>query len=188
MDNEKIISFLRDKKNRIETLKSLSPDDKEFKAWYESLKALAERMGESYVYRVNGWTFWPMVVSFGDDDDSAEHREAYLNGLNEADASIESMIEELELWGEPHSKKTGKQAQSGKDVTLNLTISQQQAQHLTSEINLEQFDSAVQKKVSDLLEELQKKNKNKEHVKELVKWLADRSIDALIALLAAQKA
>ena len=185
MDNDKIVGFLKDKKDQIEELKALTADDKKFKAWYESLRAIAERMGETYVTRVNGWHFWRSVVSWGGEDDSAEKREAYLKGLDEAEAGLESMIEELELWGSPHVSDT-KKPKSGKDVTLNLTISQQQAQHLSSEIRLDQYDSATQAQVSELLSELQKKDKNKDKVKEIVKWLADKSVDALIALLAAR--
>lgn len=141
MDNDKVLEFLKKKKNQIESLRSLSTEDKAFKAWYDSLRALAERMGESYVNRVNSWTFWLMVHSWDGRDDSARKHTAYLKGLDEA--GLEAMVEELELWGAPHAS-VQKQTKPNKDVTLNLTISQQQAQHLSSEIKLDQFDTATQ--------------------------------------------
>ncbi|HSX31302.1 MAG TPA: hypothetical protein VLE99_05280 [Candidatus Saccharimonadales bacterium] len=186
MDNDRVIEFLRSKRDYIESLRGLSADDKDFQRWHESLQGLAKRLGESYVDRVNSWTFWPMVVSFGGND-PAEDRAAYIRGLDEAEASIEAMIEEFELWGAPQEKKapTSRQRNRG-DVTLNLSISQQQAQQLKNEMSLEHFSPDVQQKVTELLDELQKREKSKEKIKEAVKWLADKSVDALIAILVAK--
>jgi len=181
MNNEKIVEFLKSKKDKIEHLKTLSRDDVEFRSWYESLQATAERMGQSYKTRVNSWNFWPSFYIPGQPDNS---REEYLNGLSEAEASLESMIEEIELWGEPASTKPTSSKKSEKDVIFNLTISQQQAQQLSNEIEIEQYEPEVREMIKDLLQELQKKNKNRDKIVSIVKWLADKSVDALVALIA----
>ena len=102
---------------------------------------------------------------------------------------IKSIIEELETWGYRGEQNEGgepaKQPPHDSRVVLNLTISQQQAQQITQSINLSQYNPEVQQKVQELLDELKKESKKKPKIINVVKWLADKGADALIAILLA---
>ena len=69
---------------------------------------------------------------------------------------------------------------------LHLNLSQQQVQQIIQTINLDAYDDETKEKVNELFDELKKQEKNKSKISNIVKWLADKSVDALIAILLAQ--
>lgn len=189
MNTEKLIQFFTKKLEKIPELQNLNRyDEPEFATWWNTITSTCERMGQSYKQRADRIRFFPGVV-IGGGDNSAAFARAYHSGLNNAEALIKSIIEELEMWGyesdDTHNSQSDKETKPDNKVILNLTISQQQAQQITQTINLSQYDEDVQLKVQELLEELKKETKNKSKIIEVVKWLADKGVDALIALLLA---
>lgn len=186
MNTEKLIQFFQTKLEKVPEIKNLNDDDNpEFTTWWNTVTSTCERMGESYKRRADSIHFYPGVV-IGGGDNSAAYARAYQRGMGEAEALIKSIIEELETWGyESNAPHASTQTSPQDKVTLNLTISQQQVQQIAQTINLSQYDDDVQEKVQELLDELKKETKDKPAIINIVKWLADKGADALIAVLLA---
>lgn len=188
MNTDKLIQFFTTKLEKIPELKNLNNKDSTFTTWWNTITSTCERMGESYKKRADRIRFYPSVITMGGDN-SAAYARSYQSGLNDAEAFIKSVIEELETWGYggegDKDNEAAKQSAPDSKVVLNLTISQQQAQQITQTINLSQYDPEVQQKVQELLDELKKESKDKPKIISVVKWLADKGVDALIAILLA---
>lgn len=188
MDADKLIVFFTKKLEEIPQLRQLnSTDEPAFNTWWNGVKATTERMGKEYVSRASDVNFWGSSVIIGDYS-AAEEKQDYLRGLDQAQSFLEALIEELGLWGfKGQLPKTtdNKHPAPNRNVILNLTISQKQAQEITQTINLSQYSQEVQNCVKQLLEELKKQEKDKTKIVGLVKWLADKGTDALIAILLA---
>lgn len=187
MNTETLIQFFKRKLDNISDLRKLkSPGDQAFITWWNTVLSTCERMGQSYKQKADNIQYYPSIV-IGDDD--TIWIDAYQRGLNEAESFIKSTIEDLETWGygSDDNDKGHETIDHSLDnkVILNLTISQQQAQQITQSINLSQYDLEVQEKVRELLDELKKESKNKTKIIDVVKWLADKGVDALIAILLA---
>lgn len=186
MDTEGLINFFRAKLEKVPEVKSLNnKGNPEFIKWWNTVRSTCERMGESYRRRADSIRFYPGMVVAGSNE-GVMLSQAYHRGMDEAEAFIESIIEELELWGyESNTANADVQTSLQDRVVLNLTITQQQVQQITQTINLSQYDTDVQEKVKELLNELKKESKDKPAIVSAVKWLADKGIDALIAVLLA---
>ncbi len=163
-----------------------SIDNPEFEKWWGSILATCERMGAKYKRRAEAIHFYPQVFA-GGDDDRAYINERYQSGLNQAGAFLETLMEELQTWGldDGHKDSSSRQDQD-KAFNLYVTVSQQQAQQIIQTINLDDYDDETKQQVTELLAELNKKNKDKVKISNIIKWLADKSIDALIAILLAK--
>lgn len=185
MNTEKLIEFFHAKLEKIPEIKNLNDyDNPEFKTWWNTVKSTCERMGASYGRRAEQISFLPGIVFGG--GDRGPYIRAFRRGVDSAEALIRSIIDELETWGYEQSTANASTQTSPQDkVILNLTISQQQVQQITQTINLSQYDADVQEKVQELLDELKKETKDKPKIVNIVKWLADKGTDALIAVLLA---
>lgn len=186
MNTEKLIQFFKTKLEQLPDLRKLSDyRDPTFTTWWNTVKSTCERMGDSYKQRAERIRFAP-GMTIGGQDNSARYARSYQSGLNDAEALIKALVEELETWGYESGKAgEGSKISAHDKVVLNLTISQQQVQQITQTINLSQYDVEVQAKVQELLEELKKETKDKQKIVNIVKWLADKGTDALIAVLLA---
>lgn len=185
MNTEKLIQFFNTKLEQMPDLKNLSDyRDIEFATWWNTITSTCERMGESYKQKAGRIRFSPGMV-VGGADNSARYARAYQNGLTGAGAFIKSIIEELETWGYGPNEGSLKESKPDSKVVLNLTISQQQAQQIGQTIQVEQYSEEIQKQVGALLDELRRPEKDKTKVISIVKWLADKGADALIAILLA---
>jgi len=189
MNTDTLIDFFSNKLEKVPELERLvTYKDPEFTAWWNTIKATCERMGQSYKDRALKIHFYPGMTIMGADN-SAAYANAYRRGLKDSVALIQSLIEELQTWGfegvQPSPKPEQKTANNDGKFVLNLTVSQQQIQEITQNINLTQYDPEVQLKVEELLAELKKPTKNKSKIIDSVKWLADKGSDALIAILLA---
>jgi len=184
---EKYYNYFKTKLEKLPDLRKYasSIDNPEFEKWWGSIKATCERMGPSYIKRANRIHFFPMVLAGG--DNSAAISSMYQSGLNQAGAFLESLMEELQTWGLDTLLKNNQPSSNDADkFNLYLTISQQQAQQIIQTINLDDYDEEVRERVQDLFAELKKKDKDKSKIATIVKWLADKSVDALIAILLAK--
>ncbi len=186
MNTEKLIQFFKAKLGQLPDLRNLNDyRDPAFATWWNTVESTCERMGDSHKQRASRIRFSP-GMTIGGQDNSARYARAYHQGLDGAEAFIKALIEELETWGyESSATDKGSKSSAQDKVTLNLTISQQQIQQITQTINLSQYDADVQSKVQELLNELKKETKDKPKIVNIVKWLADKGTDALIAVLLA---
>jgi hypothetical protein len=165
-----------------------------FDKWWGSIEAACEHMGDRYKQRADVISFFPGILLSG--DNRASINERYQSGLNQAEAFIETLMEELQTWGldmgSSGSDRTSASNEDGlrqdKAFNLFLTVSQQQAQQIIQTINLDNYDDETRQQVNVLFEELNKKSKDKNKIASIVKWLADKSVDALIAILLARAA
>lgn len=186
---EKYYNYFKSKLAKLPELRqySSSLDNPDFEKWWNSILATCERMGEKYKQRAEKIHFFPQIL--GSTDDDFYIRKRYQSGLNQAGAFIETLMEELQTWGlDDNSAHTSSSIRSDQDKSFNLylTVSQQQAQQIVQTINLDEYDDDTRQKVNDLLAELNKKDKNKSRIANIIKWLADKSVDALIAVLLAK--
>jgi hypothetical protein len=186
---EKYYDYFKSKLDKLPELRQYnsSINNPNFEKWWGSIKATCERMGEKYTRRANRIRFFPQVLSSG--NDATYINERYQSGLNQAGAFLETLMEELQTWGLDDSN--GTKASAGgvspeQPFNLYLTISQQQAQQIIQTINLDDYDAETKQQVNILFTELSKKDKDKTKIASIVKWLADKSVDALIAILLAK--
>lgn len=142
------------------------------------------RMSGDYALRFDEISYTPAIF-FGDDDDNELFARSYSSGLLNAKALLEAFVEELETWGydgdsKAEKSKVAKSQQAA--VNVNVSQNQTQSQSISTLINLSAYNEETQEKLKDLAEEIHKPN-NRSRVAPIVKWLADKSVDALIALL-----
>jgi len=113
-----------------------------------------------------------------------EWQENFVRSMQDIKELLASFTDQLELFAPAASgEKTKEQPKS--QLVQNFYISQLQAQRIENLINIEEQPEEVKVKVEELLSELKKeKTKNKSKIAEIVKWLADKAIDVLIAIIA----
>lgn len=186
---EKYFKYFQEKLKKVPELRAYQSclDNPEFDKWWGSILATCDRMGPAYKKRADNISFFPGVLTSG--DDSAHINKRYQSGLREAEGFIENVMDELQTWGldtPANSIESDTANINDKPFNFFLTVSQQQAQQIIQTINLEDYDDETKRQVNDLFQELNRKEKNKEKIKDIVKWLADKSIDALIAILIAK--
>lgn len=188
---EKYIDYFTKKLKDLPELRkgSSSTDNPAFEKWWGSIKATCERMGETYLKRARKIHFFPMVLGGSRDDYYISDK--YQSGLNQAEAFIETLIEELQTWGlnDSTSERSGASNASSTHAPtyhLHVNLSQQQVQQIIQTINLDAYDKDTKEKVTELFNELKKEEKDKSKISSIVKWLADKSVDALIAILLAK--
>lgn len=168
---------------------SSSVDNPAFEKWWGSIKATCERMGDTYLQRARKIRFFPSVLGGSRDDYYIS--QSYQAGLRQAEAFIETLIEELQTWGlndslNTQSHASGQRSSQAPTYNLHVNLSQQQVQQIIQTINLDAYDEETKEKVTELFDELKKQEKDKSKISNIVKWLADKSVDALIAILLAQ--
>lgn len=187
---ERYFNYFQEKLKKLPELRQHGSclDNPSFDKWWGSIELTCEHMGDRYKQRADRISFFPGVLTDG--DDSAWINRSYQSGLNQAEAFLETLMEELQTWGldggAPVNSPPSKGVTHGKEFNLFVTVSQQQAQQIIQTINLDDYDEQTKQKVNDLFEELRKENKDKNKISSVVKWLADKSVDALIAILLAK--
>lgn len=184
MNTDSLITFFQKKIAEIDKLNGLGLDNAEFQKWHATTLATCKRMGGDYALRFNEINYSPAIF-FGDDDDDELFAHSYSSGLLNAKALLEAFVEELETWGYDSDSKVEKSkvAKSQQPaINVNVSQNQTQSQSISSPINLSVYNEETQEKLKELAKEIHKPN-NRSKVTPIVKWLADKSVDALIALL-----
>lgn len=191
MQDKDIKSFLVAKRAEISKLRNSKYGSREFESWRSSLDMLlCEICGEqSKEYRdFTGIHFFSMMIGSDMDYDGPEEHKAYLDGLNKMEIFLGKILEKIELFGvfsmKSKAPSPGKELFGPEYIVQNFYLNQHQIQNINQRLNIEALDPEVREKVEILLEELKKKQeKNKVKIGAIIKWLADKSIDILIALL-----
>jgi hypothetical protein len=108
----------------IENLKNLpSSDTPEFKQWEQLTKAIIERkLGKIKASKFpSGFDFWPNRIGPWDDD---ELKESLLRGLGMADAYLNGLIQEVEIFGEENTPNDSSSVTQPKNQKIgNITVS-----------------------------------------------------------------
>jgi len=184
---ESAVGAFKMKLEEIPSLRGLNSDAPAFMKWERSAKSTIRTVyGEaSAEYTDFNQTHF---ISYNMYSTEAEDAKAYEHGLDAATAQIEAHIENLSLFGLPsHSKGKGtstpsRSVQGG--LTQHIHLSQTQVQQLRNEVDLSGYDSETQAQANELLSELSKgKTQDKTKIAAIVKWLADKSVDILIAYM-----
>lgn len=188
MNAEKLINFFRGKISEIDDLKNLSLNDAKFKKWHATILATCRRMDGDYASRFDEISYIPAAWTL-DGDNSELFMYSYNDGLLNAKALLEAFVEELEIWGYSNGSEdivaTEKSSSTNTQqpvVNFNISQNQTQSQSVSNPINLSMYNEEVQEKLKELAKEIRKPN-NSGKIAPIVRWLADKSIDALITLL-----
>ena len=184
---DKIVDYLSQKLEQIPELrqKKSSLNNPEFDQWIQNVVTVCGRISEDHKKQAKAFNFYPMITFGG--DNSRSESSSYQSGLDSIESFIKSVIEELTIWGSPSSQsESTNKVQPTQHTNIYLTISQSQSQQIIQSINLDDYDDDTKQKVELLFQELQKKNKNKQVIAETIKWLADKGVDVLIAILLSQ--
>lgn len=184
MNTDSLITFFQKKIAEIDKLNGLGLDNAGFQKWRAAILATCKRMGGDYASRFDEISYMPAVWTI-DGDNSELFAYAYDKGLLSAKALLEAFVEELETWGydgdsKAEKSKVAKSQQPA--VNVNVSQNQTQSQSISTSINLSAYNEETQEKLKELAEEIRKPN-NRSKVTPIIKWLADKSADALITLL-----
>lgn len=186
MNTNSLITFFQGKIAEIDKLNGLDSDNVEFQKWRDTTLNTCKRMGGDYSTRFNDIRYTPGSFIIGGDNSGIFAR-AYNKGLQRARALLESFVEELETWGYDGDSGDILATEKPKNIqqpvmNLNISQSQTQSQSASISISLSAYDEKTQEKLKELAGEIRKPN-NYSKVAPIVKWLANKSTDALIALL-----
>ncbi len=186
MNTDSLIKFFEEKLKEVEKMISLSRNNIEFKVWKNSIVDTYERMGESYTKHIKEISLSSksgVVIPECDPDYNSRDREKYIQIIKTIETEIRSTIKSLEKWG---YQQTHTRPDDSKDNRVTINNINQQTQNNLQTINLSQYDQQTQNKIQELYDELGKKKQNKETIRGILKWLADKGIDALIAILSSK--
>jgi len=189
MEKEQLLQILKDKREKIDDLEKLKYNSEEFTQWHDSVEnILRKAFGDKSAEYTNFSKihFLAMVLTMRGGDNSAEDQEAYISGLKKARSKLASIIEQIELFD--YSNKTKSEKQNNKTGLIqHFHFSQSQIQQIENKIDIQTLDPEVKKQLDLLFRELSKEEgKNKLKIGEIIKWLADKAIDVLIAIITAK--
>lgn len=187
MHTDQKIAIIKEKLDMIPKMRELVNDAPDFKKWHATVNNILVRLSKRHQLEFAQIHFTSMV-SFGDSDDRIWDHRAFIRGLDDTEAILESVIEDLRLWDGIDENRSEQSKASKSDTTINLTISQQQSQQVINDIDLSQYDTEVQANVRELLDELKKKQKDRKRIQKILLWLSDKGVDALIAVLLSRMA
>jgi len=108
MNKDTAITKLKNLKERITPLKQLKRESPDFAKWYRDAEVAIEKIFgkdsrnvkdfKNITYRLSSFSYSTTT--------EAEHHARYVQGFNEADAILQSMIEEITEYWEEHEMKT----------------------------------------------------------------------------------
>ena len=142
-------------------------------------------MGAHYLKEFDDISFTPTIYVSGSGD--GPFVRACNSGLDSAEAYIKATISDLELFGECKEEISLANQEQSKSQQNIVNISMAQQQNISQSIELSKCDEETRRKINELYTELESNNRNKEKIKDIIKWLADKSVDILIAILTQQK-
>lgn len=196
MELELLKRYLKEKKDEIVNLRSTSYQDEPFLQWKTSLdNVIFEEFGENSKEYKNFRSIQFHILAFrlpGRHLETPVDQNQFLDGLKKAEIFLCGLLEKINLYGisdkKNNSDKVDKLISSDKNFVQNIYLTQTQIQNISQKINLENLDQETKAKIEELFDELgNKTNQNKVKIGNIVKWLADRAIDVLIAILTQPK-
>lgn len=182
LDPEKAKELFKRQIQKIDHLLTLKHDDPEIDAWENFTEQLIIQAFGKPCINLNAYysARHGGPIHFGMSEN--ECQENYIRSRQGLKKLFEGFIDQLELLD--FSKNSNEPSTASHKTIQNIYITQSQAQQIENTLNIENQPAEVKEKVEELLGELKKKEtKNKNKVAETVKWLADRAIDVLIAII-----
>ena len=189
MDQVKFLSILDRKLDAVDSLADKGIDASEFKIWHSTVKDLiANAFGEKS-RQFSEFTRNHHVLMVMRPTSELEDKQAFNEGLERDRAFLLATRESVENYGLPSNAATGQPEPKPRTQHIQqFYLTQSQSQSVKNVIDLEGLAPDVRNKVTELLDELEKKDKKDTNkVTAVIKWLADNAVDVLIALIAAQK-
>ncbi len=179
-----LIQKLQERFSEIEKLRLLSASNQEFKRWHRATQLTLEQTDTNSASSFKRIRFTPHFTIEGDELESASR--CYLDGLSEAESLLGAFIDTfcgIDITNKNETPSANsKSAQPSISIVNNISQNQNQSQSVSISIKLSDYDKQTQEKLKELAREIRKPN-NRGKVIPIVKWLADKGIDALIALL-----
>lgn len=184
LDSLKAIDLINKQAAKIDEIIELDYRDPKVNSW-ESFteQLLVHSFGKphdnliKFSYTLNSGG--PIIMGMSD----REWQENYVKSMENMKELLLSFAEQLELFS-PVLHLDRNSEEKKQPIIQNFYITQSQAQRIENTINIEEQPTEVKERVEELLSELKKeKTKDKSKISEIIKWLADRSIDVLIAIL-----
>jgi hypothetical protein len=180
---------------------SVNGHNQEFKIWHQVTKKIIEKKFDGKALKDFSYIqYFPMVMSVGKIPDF-KIRESFERGLNSAEAFLNGLLKELEIFGESDAiiaeAEIGKKSMtngSGIHLVINNTQSNQQTVNITATFNQvmdiisetgksEEEKTEARGKVDELKEEIEKQNPSWEKVKSILHWLLDFSQKVFLKIL-----
>lgn len=194
------IDILKKQLDEISELKKLpNESDSKFKVWLKVTRVIIEKkFGEKELKEFKDIYYYPFVL--GEISDF-ENKQSFDEGLNSAEAFINGLIKQVELFGESNTnvdepENVSKKAVSNKGLHLviNNTQSNQQTINISTTFNQildiinetgnsEEEKTEAKVKVNELKEEIEKQNPNWEKMKSILHWLLDFSQRVFLKIL-----
>jgi hypothetical protein len=184
---EKFVEIVDKKLRQLEGLQNFTYESSEFKVWHNTTKELiALTYGEKSRQYQEFCTHMHISTNiFG--TSPQEEAYAYKKGLEQDKATLLALKENVETYGLSETVTESSKDIKRSSITQNFYLNQTQVQAVKNELNIEALDAETKSKLTDLLGELEKpSNKDKAKIRELIKWLADKAIDVLLALITSQ--
>ncbi len=180
--NDIFITKLQERLSEIEKLRCLNVDSQDFKRWHYATQLALKQADANSANSFKIIRFTPHVTIESLELESA--KECYLDGLNQAEALLNAFIDTFYGTDIVNKDNISHDNNQSNQPLVNIVnnVSQKQSQSISNPINLSTYNKETQEKLKELAEEIRKPN-NHGKVLPIVKWLADKSIDALIALL-----
>lgn len=184
LDSPKAIELIKKQADKIDEIINLGYQDPKVNSWENfTEQLLVHTFGKPHDnltnFRSTLHSGGPIRIGMSD----YEWQGNYVNSMQNMKELLVSFIEQLELFT-PSLSRNEKNEEKKQPIVQNFYITQSQAQQIENSINIEGQSAEVKEKVEELLNELKReKTKNKTKIGEIVKWLADRAIDVLIAIL-----
>ena len=185
MNTDSLIKFFDEQLKKVEKMRSLTDKDKDFIVWKREIVDTYKHMGESYAEHIERICLSGAKVFLPKNNPDYDRYvyEQHQQEITMIDTELQTTIKSLERWG---YQQTHTRPDDSKDNRVTINNINQQTQNNLQTINLSQYDQQTQNKIQELYNELGKEKQNKETIRGILKWLADKGIDALIAILSSK--
>ncbi len=201
MDKQKAANILQKQLDEVQDLRELNPDDPTFKLWKENCLTIFKEIfpdQDDWHYNFSWSAFRINRIKTIEESGyySPEDKEAYEEGLQNAEVTIKAALNKLELFGyTPQSVSENKSGDSHgitiqitnnlqNEQTVNLTVNFDQIfQYIDSLDTEEQEKQSAKDKVKELQDELEDENPSWEKVRNALIWLLNFSREVFLKVL-----
>ncbi|MBR2994419.1 hypothetical protein IKF32_00675 [Candidatus Saccharibacteria bacterium] len=180
LTTESLITFFKRKLSEVDQL-DIENDEKGVERWWSNVVRCGGRMGKEYLELLGDVRFHAGAYLMGEPEYNKRlDIDARINGVEEAKNNIGKVLDDLSEFGySPENDESDVKVGQGaaEKYINNVMVSTHQSANVV--INLSEFDKNTQNIITELQNELKKKQKNKEMIKKLLGKLAETSLDAL---------
>lgn len=173
-DKDSLIKFFNDKLAEAGNIDAAN-DEESLNRWWANTRRCCEKMGDDYLKLLGNVSFHSGVYLMGEVDfNKSADRSARVSGLKQAKNAIRRIIDDLDTFGYAPNTSQGSTNERS-DMIVNIN----NAQNMSIDIKISDFDIETQNNIRELQAELSKKKKNKEAIKKILAKLGETGLDAL---------